>query len=120
MRSLLIDDEAAARSRLARLLSEHPEVVVVGEAQDGLDAVTQIEALRPDLLFLDIEMPGLSGFEVLQSIPAAAPMPLVIFVTGYENRPARFARERFLEKPFDRDQLGSAMKQSFGRRSEVS
>jgi two-component system, LytTR family, response regulator len=115
MRSLLIDDEAAARSRLARLLGEHPEVVVVGEAHDGLDAVTQIEALRPDLLFLDIEMPGLSGFEVLQAIPAAAPMPLVIFVTGYDQHAlAAFEANAlaYLLKPVEPERLAQAIERA--------
>ena len=66
MRSLVIDDEADARARLIRLLGAHPEVTVIGEAQDGLEAIEKIEELRPDLLFLDIEMPGLKGFEVLR------------------------------------------------------
>ena len=85
MRSLVIDDEADARARLIRLLGAHPEVVVIGEAQDGLEAIEKIEELRPDLLFLDIEMPGLKGFEVLRSIPSAIEIPLVIFTTGYDR-----------------------------------
>jgi two-component system, LytTR family, response regulator len=115
MKSLLVDDEAAARSRLARLLREHPEVVVVGEAQDGLDAVTQIEALRPDLLFLDIEMPGLSGFELLQAIPPAVPMPLVIFVTGYDQHAlAAFEANAlaYLLKPVEPERLAQAIERA--------
>jgi two-component system, LytTR family, response regulator len=73
VRSLIVDDEAAARSRLARLLAEHADVEVVGEAEDGLEGVEKIEALRPDLLFLDIEMPGLTGFEVLRSVQGRVP-----------------------------------------------
>ena len=85
MRSLVIDDEADARARLIRLLGAHPDVVVVGEAHDGLDAVEKIEELRPHLLFLDIEMSGLRGFEVLRSIRSPTEMPLVIFTTGYDQ-----------------------------------
>ena len=85
MRSLVIDDEADARARLIRLLGAHPEVAVIGEAQDGLEAIEKIEELRPELLFLDIEMPGIKGFEVLRSIPSAIEMPLVIFTTGYDQ-----------------------------------
>ena len=85
MRSLVIDDEADARARLIRLLGAHPEVAVIGEAQDGLEAIEKIEELRPDLLFLDIEMPGLKGFEVLRSIPRTIEIPLVIFTTGYDK-----------------------------------
>jgi two-component system, LytTR family, response regulator len=115
MKSLLVDDEAAARSRLARLLREHPEVVVVGEAQDGLDAVTQIEALHPDLLFLDIEMPGLSGFELLQAIPPTVPMPLVIFVTGYDQHAlAAFEANAlaYLLKPVEPERLAQAVERA--------
>jgi two-component system, LytTR family, response regulator len=87
MKSLIIiDDEAAARSRLGRLLTEHPEIEVIGEARDGLEALEQIKRLQPDLLFLDIEMPGLSGFDVLRSIPNPVALPLVIFVTGYDQQ----------------------------------
>jgi two-component system, LytTR family, response regulator len=115
MKSLLIDDEAAARSRLARLLREHPEVDVVGEAQNGLDAVTQIEALRPDLLFLDIEMPGLSGFELLQAIPPSVPLPLVIFVTGYDQHAlAAFEANAlaYLLKPVEPERLAQAVERA--------
>src|SRR5579871_5911895 len=70
---------------LRRLLTAHPEIVVAGEARDGLEAVQKIEELQPDLLFLDIELPGLTDFEVLQSIPPAVPLPLVIFATGYDQ-----------------------------------
>ena len=68
MRSLVIDDEVDARSRLIRCSAPITKFAVIGEAQDGLDAIEKIEVLRPDLLFLDIEMPGLKGFEVLRSI----------------------------------------------------
>src|SRR5215475_11033712 len=85
MRSLIVDDEAAARSRICRLLAAHPEIVIVGEASDGLAAIEQIERLRPDLLFLDIEMPGLTGFQILQSLKPDVAVPLVIFVTGYDQ-----------------------------------
>ena len=85
MRTLIADDEESARARLSRMLAAHPDIELVGPARDGLEAVEQIEKLRPDLLFLDIEMPGLTGFEVLQSVRRTARMPLVIFVTGYDQ-----------------------------------
>jgi two-component system LytT family response regulator len=85
MRAVIVDDEKSGRSRLTRLLAAaHSDVEVVGEARDGLEAVEQIERLKPDLLFLDIEMPGLSGFDVLQTLNAAE-LPLVIFVTGFDQ-----------------------------------
>jgi two-component system LytT family response regulator len=77
LNALIADDEASARARLTRLLAKHPDVSVCGEARDGLEALEKIEELRPDVIFLDIEMPGLSGFQVLRSIPSEVPMPLV-------------------------------------------
>jgi two-component system LytT family response regulator len=85
MRSLIADDEESARARLSRMLAAHPDIEIVGEACDGLEAVEKIEELRPDLLFLDIEMPGLTGFEALQSVRRTVRLPLVIFATGYDQ-----------------------------------
>jgi DNA-binding LytR/AlgR family response regulator len=85
MKTLVVDDEESARSRLIRLLSAHAEIEVIGEAKDGLEAVSKIEELRPELLFLDIEMPGLTGFGVLRSVKRNVTLPLVIFVTGYDQ-----------------------------------
>jgi two-component system, LytTR family, response regulator len=85
MRSLIADDEESARARLSRMLAAHPDIEIAGQACDGLQAVEKIEKLRPDLLFLDIEMPGLTGFEVLQSVRRTVRLPLVIFVTGYHQ-----------------------------------
>ena len=112
MKSLIIDDEAAARSRLGRLLAEHPEIEVIGEARDGLEALEQIERLQPDLLFLDIEMPGLSGFDVLRSIPNPVALPLVIFVTGYDQHAlAAFEANAlaYLLKPVEADRLAQSV-----------
>ena len=115
MRSLVIDDEADARARLIRLLGAHPEVAVIGEAQDGLEAIEKIEELRPDLLFLDIEMPGLKGFEVLRSIRSDIEIPLVIFTTGYDQHAlAAFEANAlaYLLKPIERERLLAAIERS--------
>jgi DNA-binding LytR/AlgR family response regulator len=85
MTGLIVDDEAAARSRLTRMLSKHPEISIAGEASDGLQAIESIEKLRPDLVFLDIQMPGLDGFQVIRSISPEVPRPLIIFVTGFDS-----------------------------------
>jgi DNA-binding LytR/AlgR family response regulator len=115
MRSLIVDDEAAARSRLARLLAAHPEIEIAGEASDGLQALEKIEKIRPDLVFLDIQMPGLNGFQVLRSIPQGIPYPLVVFVTGYD----RHALEAFeanalayLLKPVETDRLATVVERA--------
>jgi DNA-binding LytR/AlgR family response regulator len=115
MRSLIIDDEEDARARLTRLLGSHDEVTIVGEACDGLEAIGKIEELAPDLLFLDVEMPGLKGFEVLRSIPSGIPLPLVIFTTGYdEHALAAFEANAlaYLLKPIEPERLSVALERA--------
>lgn len=115
MTGLIVDDEASARSRLTRMLSKHPEVSVVGEASDGLGALESIEKLRPDLVFLDIQMPGLDGFQVIRSLSPEMPRPLIIFVTGFD----RHALEAFeanalayLLKPVEKEQLAMVLERA--------
>ena len=115
MRSIIVDDEESARARLGRMLAVYPDIVVVGEARDGLEAVERIEALQPDLVFLDIQMPGLTGFEVLQSIPPSVAMPLVIFVTGYDRHAlAAFEANAlaYLLKPVEAERLAQAVERA--------
>ena len=112
MRSLIVDDEADSRARLIRMLGSHPEISVIGEAQDGLEAVEKIETLKPDLLFLDIQMPGLTGFDVLRSIRPGISLPLVIFVTGYDQHAlAAFEADAlaYLLKPVEPERLTGAV-----------
>jgi two-component system, LytTR family, response regulator len=116
MRTLLVDDEASARSRLERLLTVHPYIQLVGEAHNGLDAVKQVEQLRPELVFLDVEMPGLNGFEVLKSIRDSISLPLVIFVTGYdEHALAAFEANAlaYLLKPVEPERLKAAIDRAY-------
>lgn len=115
MRSIIVDDEEAARSRLRRMLARHPEIVVVAEARDGLEALERIEEHRPELLFLDIELPGLTGFELLHAIPKDVPPPLVIFATGYDQHAlAAFERDAlaYLLKPVEQDRLAQAVERA--------
>lgn len=115
MRSLIVDDEESARARLGRLLTAHPDIVVVGEARDGLEAVEKVEELQPELLFLDIQMPGLTGFEVLQAIPPAVAMPLVIFATGWDQHAmAAFEANAlaYLLKPVESERLAQALERA--------
>jgi len=115
MRVLLIDDEAAARGRLRRLLQQHPEAEIVGESHNGLDAVQKIELLKPDLVLLDIQMPGLDGFQVLQELQSPENMPLVIFATSFEEHALRAFKEHalaYLLKPIDEEQLRLALKRA--------
>jgi DNA-binding LytR/AlgR family response regulator len=115
MKSLIADDEPDARARLGRLLKGYPDIVIAGEAQDGLEALEKIEQLQPDLLFLDIQMPGLKGFEVVRSIPAGVPLPLIIFTTGYDQH-ALAAFEvnalAYLLKPIEPERLAQAVERA--------
>lgn len=115
MRTLIVDDEPDARARLTRLLEKHREIQLIGEAQNGLEALEAIEAIQPDLLFLDVEMPGLNGFEVLRSIPDRLRMPLVIFVTGFDQHAlAAFDANAlaYLLKPVEEDRLALAVERA--------
>jgi len=82
MRALVIDDERLARKELIKLLNEHPEIEVIGEAANADEAMDLIEKLNPDLLFLDIQMPGKSGFELLEKLDT---VPMVIFTTAFDE-----------------------------------
>ena len=82
-RTLIADDEQPALDRLKKLLAEHSgKIEVIGEAKNGLECLEMIDRLKPDLLFLDIQMPGLNGFEVLQQTSHS---PIVIFCTAYDE-----------------------------------
>ena len=108
---LIVDDEAAARSRLRRLLTDE-NVEILAEAKDGLEALTVIQELSPDVVFLDVQMPGLDGFEVLRALPAGGPMPWIVFATAFEEHAlAAFDAEAvsYLLKPIDREQLQKAL-----------
>ena len=82
MKALIIDDERLARLELRRLLAAHPEVEIVGEARGGEEALALIAKLGPDAIFLDIQMPGMSGFDLLERLED---LPQVIFTTAYDE-----------------------------------
>jgi two-component system LytT family response regulator len=84
IRAIIVDDEKPARRRLRELLEKRPEIAIVAECSNGAEAVRRIRALQPDLLLLDIQMPGLDGFGVVDAI-GAAQMPATIFVTAYDQ-----------------------------------
>lgn len=100
IRTLLIEDELNSMERLRGLLAGHAEVEVVGEAQDGLQAIEMIDELKPELIFLDIQMPGAGGFEVLERITHR---PMVIFMTAYDE---------FAVKAFDANAIDYILKPS--------
>lgn len=111
LRVLLADDEAPARRRLARLLDAHADVRLVGEAADGIEAVERIRDLAPDVVLLDIQMPGLDGFGVIDAVGADL-MPAVVFVTAYDEHAVRAFEVRALDyllKPVAPDRLAAAL-----------
>ena len=115
MKCMIVDDEEPARARMRRLLAVYPDLEIAGEARDGLEALRKIEDLRPDLLFLDIELPGLAGFEVLHSLPRDVAPPLVIFVTGYDQHAlAAFEANAlaYLLKPVEPERLAQAVERA--------
>src|SRR3984957_3922817 len=84
MKTLIVDDEPIARKVLRDELELFPELVVVGEAQDGRQALEQIAALRPDLVFLDLQMPVMGGFEVVSNL-GGGPLPIIVIVTAFDR-----------------------------------
>jgi two-component system LytT family response regulator len=121
MKALLIDDERLARNELRRLLAAFPEIQIAGEAAQAKQAREQIAALKPDLLFLDVQMPGETGIEFLESLEP--PVPQVIFTTAYDE----FAVKAFelnaldyLLKPVDPARLAAAVERLRRQRQETS
>lgn len=105
IRTLLVDDEEIALYRLAKALEAFPDIHVVGEARDAHTAVQQINDLKPDLVFLDIRMPGGSGFDVLDQLQYT---PLIVFVTAYEEYAVKAFEEHSLDyllKPVTQERL---------------
>jgi two-component system LytT family response regulator len=82
MRALIVDDERLARKELMKLLEDHPMIEVVGEAMNADEALQMVNDLNPDLLFLDIQMPGKTGFQLLEMLDS---VPLVVFTTAYDE-----------------------------------
>jgi two-component system LytT family response regulator len=111
LRILIVDDEPIARRRLKTLLKSEPSVEIVGESEDGESALEAIRRLRPDLVFLDVQMPGLDGFDVIELL-ASAECPAVIFVTAYDQYAMRAFDVHavdYLLKPFARSRLRQAL-----------
>jgi len=111
IRAVIVEDEDLARQVLREMLSLHPEVEVAGECANGFEAVKMVPELKPDLLFLDIQMPKLDGFEVLELVGASDAMAIV-FVTAYDQHALRAFEVHavdYLLKPFSADRLAAAL-----------
>ena len=111
IKTLIVDDEKPARSRLTLCLRREPDVDIVGMARDGLEAVKQIRALSPDLVFLDVRMPHLDGFGVINEVGLDA-MPSTIFVTAYNEHAIKALESHALDyllKPFSDERFQAAL-----------
>lgn len=109
MKALLIDDERLARTELRRLLEKHPDIEIAGEARNAEEAIERIGRLEPELLFLDIQMPGCNGFELLEKLER---VPLVIFTTAYDEYALKAFEVNALDyllKPVAPDRLAAAL-----------
>jgi two-component system LytT family response regulator len=114
LRALVVDDEPLARERLRNFLTSEPGVSVIGECQNGEDAVVAVRRDSPNLLFLDVQMPGLNGFEVLQRLNGSAPTA-VIFTTAHDQYAVKAFEIHavdYLLKPFDRERLRVALERA--------
>ncbi|MEM6344861.1 MAG: LytTR family DNA-binding domain-containing protein [Bacteroidota bacterium] len=106
---IIVDDEAPARTLVRQYLGEYPDLVIVGECNNGVDALRLINEFRPDLVFMDVQMPGMTGFEVLKRLEE---VPLIIFSTAYDQ----YALDAFeinavdyLLKPYTRERFAKAI-----------
>src|SRR5215469_18358861 len=120
-RALIIEDEPHARRYLRDLLENEPHVDLVGESANGIDGVEQIRELSPDVVFLDIQMPGLDGFKMIDQIGETR-LPLFVFVTGYSEYALKaFEIEAvdYLCKPFDKDRLLISVERTIRRLNSV-
>jgi two-component system LytT family response regulator len=112
IRTLLVDDEPLARDGVRLRLAQHPGFQVVGECGNGADAVEAIGELKPDVVFLDVQMPGLTGFDVLEELDEGA-LPAVVFVTAYDQYALRAFEVHALDyllKPFDEERFAETMR----------
>ena len=114
LRVVIVDDEPVARRGLLRLLQQEPDIEVVGECGDGAAAISAISALAPDLVFLDVQMPELDGFGVIEAIGADR-MPAVVFVTAFDQHAVRAFDAQALDyvlKPVDPERFRRALQRA--------
>ena len=117
VRALVVDDEPLARARMRTLLADHPDVEIVAECGNGADAILAIEKHAPELVFLDIQMPELDGFGVIEAVGAER-MPMVIFVTAYDEYAVQAFEVHALDyllKPVERERFAAALERAKAR-----
>ncbi len=111
IRALIVDDESLGRERIRMLLEGERDIEIASESANGTEALRDIQRLAPDLVFLDVQMPELTGFEVLDRLDPAR-MPVIIFVTAYDQyalKAFEVCALDYLLKPFDRERFGRAL-----------
>jgi two-component system LytT family response regulator len=111
LRTVIVDDEELARERLRSMLAHHPNIEIVGEAEDGDSAIRVIREYSPDLVFLDVQIPQANGFDVIRGLPPGS-IPLIVFVTAYDQYALRAFDVNacdYLLKPFDEARLAETV-----------
>ncbi len=119
MKALVIDDSRLARNELKRLLKEFDAINICGEASDANEAKEKIEADKPELIFLDIQMPGKNGFELLEDLEV---VPEVIFTTAYDQyalKAFEFNALDYLQKPIEKDRLAAAISKVIEKKEKL-
>ena len=114
MKIIIVDDEAPARLKIKQYLKDYPDIEIVGEADNGADAVQEIKKKKPDLVFLDIQMPEMDGFEVIKALSEP---PLIIFATAYDQYAIQALEVNsidYLLKPFSKSRLKDALERAKG------
>lgn len=117
IKALIVDDEAIARDRVRRFLNAESDIEIVGECRDGREAVTAIQSLKPDLVLLDVQMPEMSGFDVLEALGTHF-IPAIIFITAYDQYAMRAFEVHALDyllKPFTAERLQQALERALSR-----
>jgi two-component system, LytTR family, response regulator len=121
IRTVIVDDEELARDRIQSLLEQQPDVEVVGICTDGPSAVETIDRTQPDLVFLDVQMPGMDGFEVVENLERTK-LPAVVFVTAHDAHALKAFEIHaldFLLKPFDQTRFEKALERARGQLSQA-
>src|SRR5678816_2679450 len=117
---IIVDDEKLARDLLREYLENFPDIDLVGECEQGTDAVEKIDSLKPDIVFLDVQMPGMTGFDVLEDIEHE---PYVIFTTAYDQYAIKAFEKNavdYLLKPIDQERFQLSLNRALKRKSSDS
>jgi two-component system LytT family response regulator len=115
IRAIIIDDELLARDIIKELVKKHPMLEIVAEGENGIDAVNLVNQLNPDLLFLDIQMPDLNGFDALKELDEEK-LPLIVFTTAYDTYALKAFEASaidYLLKPFDQERFDHSIERAF-------